>query len=650
MSQSTRTARMRGPAILCASILAVVLTGCGGGSSGGAQEPPANNPPSNPQPSTLKLTLRGVVTDEPIANAVVTATVGNETFTATAGADSNYSLDIEIAETNANQFVTLTAKGTGPQSFVEFVSLAGSFSTLAAQAGGDGVLSPDENFATHITNVSTAEAVLMQEANDGQPVTTDALLAQLGASLDASQVLELATAIKLAVDRPGEYPLPDGSGSILDVLRNAESRVQWVAQTIARDSAAFDDAQAAMLADPALLRPVSADTLTGSLAVLHPRTRLTDTLRGVTAMNRITRFVLEAGGTGRMLTGDNEITMTWVLDGSKIRVLYDQPFEYFVSEGVTCGNVRQTATVNYVVSEQELALLSPRTVVTKDVGIVRYVTCPVLPEQQITRSAALTIVKDDGFRVLNAADIAGARHTIYVYDPAQDMIVADIAQFMPNGTGSVTMLGKSFNWELQAGGRVVVVKFDDGSIGRYSILRQIDEVMSEMVFEISAGNQQMVDAGPTVYLDPELSVELTAEDVPGRYYPLGIGDEVDPHPQRKGDRLVFAPGGVGALESDYLVDGQVVNRPLEPGLLFRWQVSGGEVRRIRTLDLSTATFGCTPGTGNCVVIESIRYVPLAMDGPRVYVLQETYLDVLKGVTSATPRYVQNVLFFEYEPL
>src|SRR6188768_943386 len=192
-----------------AVILSTQLVGCGG-DDGGSKPPPSSGSPQTPStptvpttpttpttPSKLKLTLAGAVTDNPIVNAEVTATIGSETFNATADAQGVYSLDVEIDEANKDKFITLTAKGVGDQSFVEFTSLAGSFQSLATQAGDDGKLQSTENFATQITNVSTAQAVFLQEANGGVPITTDAALQSVVGQVNAQDVLDLAAAIKL---------------------------------------------------------------------------------------------------------------------------------------------------------------------------------------------------------------------------------------------------------------------------------------------------------------------------------------------------------------------------------------------------------------------------------------------------------------------
>src|SRR5688500_13674579 len=88
---------------VCTILLAAQLAACGGGGGdtpSAPAPPPVNNnpptnppadpqpqPPSDPAPTTSRVTLTGTVTDAPIANAIVTAKVGVQTFTATADAN-----------------------------------------------------------------------------------------------------------------------------------------------------------------------------------------------------------------------------------------------------------------------------------------------------------------------------------------------------------------------------------------------------------------------------------------------------------------------------------------------------------------------------------------------------------------------------------
>src|SRR5688572_26214864 len=70
---------------VCTLLLATQLAACGGGDDNNdaapVPPPPAGNNPPPAGPTMASLTLSGKVTDAPIANAVVTATVGDETFT-----------------------------------------------------------------------------------------------------------------------------------------------------------------------------------------------------------------------------------------------------------------------------------------------------------------------------------------------------------------------------------------------------------------------------------------------------------------------------------------------------------------------------------------------------------------------------------------
>src|SRR5262245_5671818 len=140
------TARRKGlAAAICTLLLASQLAACGGGGNDaaaptppptgdgpppppvgdGPPPPTGDNPPpptggggpsEPPAPTKVSLRLEGKVTDEPIANAAVTARVGDEEFSATADATGAYSIAIEIDEADQNAFITLTARGVGEQS------------------------------------------------------------------------------------------------------------------------------------------------------------------------------------------------------------------------------------------------------------------------------------------------------------------------------------------------------------------------------------------------------------------------------------------------------------------------------------------------------------------------------------------------------
>ena len=160
------------------------------------------------------VTLSGRAYDGPIANATISVTVGEKTYTATANADGVYTLDIGAVDPDA--FITITATGAEGEEHVELVSIAGSFGSLHAVAGDDGILDTSESGSVNVTNLSTAKAVLMIQANGGNDITDDATLVTSESLVSGDDVLYLATIIKLVID--GGYDLPEGTASTLDLV------------------------------------------------------------------------------------------------------------------------------------------------------------------------------------------------------------------------------------------------------------------------------------------------------------------------------------------------------------------------------------------------------------------------------------------------
>jgi hypothetical protein len=163
----------------------------------------------------VTLRLAGRVVDEPIPNATVKVSIGGFDFVTNADANGNYVLD--IAALRGDAFVTLTATGTSPTGApVRFYSLVGEIVRLAGAAGSDGVLTRDESNQVNVTNLSTAQFVLLTDANDGNPVDTDQELLPLTQSVDITELLQLAAVIKLVVDEG--VPLPAGVSDPLGLI------------------------------------------------------------------------------------------------------------------------------------------------------------------------------------------------------------------------------------------------------------------------------------------------------------------------------------------------------------------------------------------------------------------------------------------------
>ncbi len=652
--------------VLCSLILASQLAACGGGGGNKPATTPApsggnNNtppPPPPPPPATVSLTLRGKVTDAPIPNAEVTATVGGRTFTAAADANGEYSLPIEIEQAESAAFITLTARGVGEQSFVHFTSLAGSFQSLAAQAGDDGILSSTENFSTQITNVSTAYAVYLREANGGEAVTTDAALQSLIPQVNAQDVLSLAAAIKLAVDDPVNNPLPAGQTSLLALVSDAARRGDFVDEAFARDPQTFAQIQVAITQDSDLTQPVSASVIDTYLANEGFTTALLskDAAFTFNYTGRVAHFNLHEGGVGSESSETYEQSFHWTADGSSIRITYDQPVQTWSWDSATCGDTFAQYQGRYVTEGATITFLNARTVAITKTSNVTYAACPALNKPAHTSTAARTVLTSvTEFQQIDLESLVGQAQTIYVWDAAKGAVVADVAEVNADGTGTALLTNQSFTWEMNTdggadeAGYILRANFADGTQAEYLVLREIDGLASDLFWEIRTSNNGpvLMGAGASIFADPADAVtELTATAVAGRYYQFGVGDEISRDPRLEGFRLRFDLDGTGAYEEDVIDNDSVVvlDQRNQAERAFRWTIEEGpvgvEVVVRRTWDLAAHVYNCEFDALNpdCVLFDERRIIPIvANDAGRYYWMEIRRLAPPGGaVTHSTP--------------
>ncbi len=93
------------------------------------------------------------MTNKPIANAIVDILAAQTSEQVTANAEGGYSVTLVVDESEVDALVKISAKGVGEQQNVSFVSQLNSVAKLVDQAGDDGVLSKEENFAVNVTNL-----------------------------------------------------------------------------------------------------------------------------------------------------------------------------------------------------------------------------------------------------------------------------------------------------------------------------------------------------------------------------------------------------------------------------------------------------------------------------------------------------------------
>ncbi len=191
--------------------------GGGTGGGGGGTQPPVD-------PSIV--VIEGRVIDAPIPFAEVSFTVSGQEFSAQADENGNYVISINGDDPQA----IVLAEATDPDNpALRFFSLIGSLGRLVEEAGDDGTLVRAENNQVNITNITTAQFVLLLEANGGNIESEDELVSALQ-RISVERMIELAAIIKLVIDDGA--PLPDGVTDVFELISSEEAVEVFKAESV----------------------------------------------------------------------------------------------------------------------------------------------------------------------------------------------------------------------------------------------------------------------------------------------------------------------------------------------------------------------------------------------------------------------------------
>ncbi|WP_299809166.1 Ig-like domain-containing protein [uncultured Shewanella sp.] len=162
------------------------------------------------------LTISGLVTDSPIANALVSIAIGDDLFEVEADSNGNYSLPITINDMSA--LVLINAKGSADQNQenVELITVAGQTSTLLTKAGEERQLTNEENNLTNVTHVSTANYLLAEDRAESGEITSEQQFNQLASEVSPEELVQTSAFIKLLVDN-ANFDIPEGE-TVLSLL------------------------------------------------------------------------------------------------------------------------------------------------------------------------------------------------------------------------------------------------------------------------------------------------------------------------------------------------------------------------------------------------------------------------------------------------
>lgn len=320
------------------------------------------------------MTLSGLVTDSPIANALVSITIGDEVFEVEADAEGNYTLPITINDMSALIFINAKGNPANGQENIELIAVAGKTSSLLASINDERQLTNDENNKTNVTHVSTATYLLVKDRSESGEIADEEEFIELVGEITTEELIETAGFIKLLVDNTN-FPIPEGK-TVLSLLEtetiegeesttSAAIEAYLVASELVDENGeptkTFEDALEiaveATISDPNVVDKFSNDNIAGKVMIdLYGAKNGWNEYRG-------TGLYFSADGTGKSYSFQNnsngiagESNFTWsVVDGSLNVVYLDGfyestayisfPYEDLVSEyGVAQSVVDELVT------------------------------------------------------------------------------------------------------------------------------------------------------------------------------------------------------------------------------------------------------------------------------------------------------------------
>jgi hypothetical protein len=570
------------------------------------------------------LTLKGVVTDGPIANAVVTAKVGTQSFTTTADAQGAYSLTVQTG--TPTDAVSLAATGVGTQANVKLNAVLGDLASLYRQAN-QGVLA-----GTGITHYSTALAALLTEANANQAPTTVAQVASLGRSLSTDRLVDLATAIKLVVDKG--VALPSGVADTAALVQDPGSSAAlkaFLAQQQASNATVLAATRDEVLAADGV--PGQAFAPTAATQRLYYITQL-GTL-GAAQVN------FQPDGTGRLTMPDFSVTGRWSFDAAKGDVVFtlDTPRSLtgFLNDAGQQYQIRSDTDV------YRFKQLAGDTASGSALMQVRSTTeildGPRKGEKQTTWSNALwrftTPAQMPAFKAaeFSAGMKFGGMTPLGDYgQPANTRSGADILELTGATTARLLRTGETLSWQVAADGALVISRGDLES--RHHDLGLPDDfglVKWLAVTTTRAGVPVSAEVVPAVSLDGNTFGSVFRNNLLGKRWAAQLN--------RTGSGLdyTFQDTGRGQRISVNLATGAETAQntrwtsPAATGsLVINLLNAAGTVTQTREWILLNSN-----GTGSCFsVLEQLRPVGSSASPWRLNVLADTSGTCSSGITPA----------------
>ncbi len=562
-----------------------------------------------------EMSVSGKVTDGPIADAKVEVIINGETFMATADANGDYTVDIVADDSFDQDLVTVIATGPGENSPIKLVSYLDSLTNVMNAAGDDGKLTKEDLFSVNVTNVTTAQAALMKQANGGDITDVEAYEAALK-DYDDSLLMAYSTAIKLVIDYAAANPelaLPEELSDTLALVENPEAAANYITNAKASVPAIVEQAETEIFADPEL---VSAGSDNFNIA---------DTYYIVLPDGQFgqARIVLNEDGTGSYLTHNMDGELSWTETESGVSITFAdtaiastsfwyQPLTKYVTENTVYNSasikwLKQTeksdtlvwsvnSEVVYPDGEFDNEIYESESVIktVKSAGVLNAESELSLGTYFIEFNNQEPVTIRDGWCYTCSYDITAnfGLAEVELFGSVEEGGSANVAIFKVDGMGEIYTEDLSASWSVDEAGLVNVVTAAEEYSFNVAILESAQEGVAVVSNKYHLNVGDKVGGITSTSLEEDSMVAWTTSNVPG-IYSLGW-DHFAPNEHFWVE--VNADGTAatvnvsdrndnGAIEADEIT--------VQPGY---WQIQqGGEQLTIRRYQNSSDLTPCDPG-------------------------------------------------------
>ncbi|MGX5172946.1 PKD domain-containing protein [Aliikangiella sp. IMCC44653] len=480
------------------------------------------------------LTIRGKVTDGPIAFATVDVSVAGTVFSTVADQNGDYSVELSIDDSLVESLVTIEAAGVGAQEQVKLVSVLDSFEQLALKAGDD-TLDFDEFTGVNVTHLSTARYALLVKANNGFQIEDANELYALMKGYNEGLVLDYATVIKLVIDYSSEntaFSLPNTAANTLEFALDHDAVSEFYRVSL-RDYPNLVDAVKELIQEDSLLFANNFDM-----------SQVPDSYYSFNAdrfeiNTNLTGFYTDTRGSAPFVVSRNAGELVFTFPGSN-DLVYQTYEEYFDSIG-------RTVQVEEIVSRKIFKWLNQGTEldeVLQTTVIKRHFPNGELPDEDDYRRLAWvqTFVKSAG--VIDAATVLGLNTTYsmpvpnmnnQVLNPKVDGVeveeMATNMMFTGNlaSGGNVTIESRTIqgdgsyvsdnntvaNWQITSEGHLAIT----GSNSWDFVILDLDDEGFPLVNVSASGDNEVSYSGRVI---PFKAENWTENNIVG-VYDLGVG-------------------------------------------------------------------------------------------------------------------------------